>query len=117
MHSYLAIVHVADAPDSNISVSWSARTVTIPTFIRLTSANVFAAQLAVSRLQAIFRTCLLRRMKNTKLDGKPLIDLPEKVVELTRLIFSEEERSVYTQVETRTQNQFNRFLRAGTVLK
>ncbi|KAL1695226.1 SNF2 family N-terminal domain-containing protein [Schizophyllum commune] len=73
--------------------------------------------LAVSRLQAIFRTCLLRRMKNTKLDGKPLIDLPEKVVELTRLIFSEEERSVYTQVETRTQNQFNRFLRAGTVLK
>ncbi|KAL1667297.1 SNF2 family N-terminal domain-containing protein [Schizophyllum commune] len=74
-------------------------------------------QLAVSRLQAIFRTCLLRRMKNTKLDGKPLIDLPEKVVELTRLFFSEEERSVYTQVETKTQNQFNRFLRAGTVLK
>ncbi|KAL1744579.1 SNF2 family N-terminal domain-containing protein [Schizophyllum fasciatum] len=74
-------------------------------------------QVAVIRLQAIFRTCLLRRMKNTKLDGKPLIDLPEKIVELTRLVFSEEERSVYTQVETRTQNQFNRFLRAGTVLK
>ncbi|TRM55791.1 SNF2 family N-terminal domain-containing protein [Schizophyllum amplum] len=73
--------------------------------------------LAVSRVQTIFRTCLLRRMKNTKLDGKPLIELPEKVVELTRLMFSEEERSVYSQVETRTQNQFNRYLRAGTVLK
>jgi len=75
-------------------------------------------------------------MKNSMLDGKRLIELPDKTILLVRLEFSEEEREVYKmvahsnlvfsnvlmecccyQVEARTQANFNRFLRAGTVLK
>lgn len=51
------------------------------------------------------------------LDGKRLIELPPKTVNLEKLKFSPEEREIYAMVETKSQEKFNRFLRAGTVLK
>ena len=51
------------------------------------------------------------------LDGKKLIELPEKEVKLVKLEFSKEEREIYQMVEARSQAKFNRYLRAGTVLK
>ncbi|KAJ3936205.1 MAG: SNF2 superfamily protein [Lentinula lateritia] len=74
-------------------------------------------QLAITRLQAILNIFVLRRKKNSQLDGKVLIDLPTKEITLQRLEFTEEEREIYDAVEKRMQTQFNRFLRAGTVLK
>ncbi|KAJ6631188.1 SNF2 family N-terminal domain-containing protein [Mycena sp. CBHHK59/15] len=74
-------------------------------------------QLAVTRLQAILGMFLIRRMKTTMLDGKRLIELPEKTVELVTLQFSQEERDIYNMVEAAQQAKFNRYLRAGTVLK
>ncbi|KAJ6499605.1 SNF2 superfamily protein [Mycena vitilis] len=74
-------------------------------------------QLAVTRLQAILGLFMMRRMKTTLLDGKRLIELPEKTVELVSLEFSQEERDIYNQVETAQQAKFNRYLRAGSVLK
>ncbi|KAF8970384.1 P-loop containing nucleoside triphosphate hydrolase protein [Flammula alnicola] len=65
--------------------------------------------LAIARLQKVMTTFLLRRKKDSKLDGKNLIELPEKEVLLRKLEFSEEERDIYSM--------FNRYLRAGTVLK
>ena len=56
------------------------------------------AKLAVVRLQAIFSSFLLRRMKNSLLDGKRLIELPKKTVDLVKLEFSQEERDIYTMV-------------------
>ena len=58
----------------------------------------FLAGLAVTRLQAIFGSFLLRRMKNSLLDGKRLIELPKKTVDLVKLEFSQEERDIYTMV-------------------
>lgn len=37
-------------------------------------------------------------MKNSMLDGKRLIELPEKIVMLVKLEFSEEEREIYKMV-------------------
>ena len=68
------------------------------------------------------------------LDGKKLIELPEKKIDITALHFSQEEADIYkmvrpsvplppyapeclVQVEARSQDTFNRYLRAGTVLK
>ena len=75
------------------------------------------AGLAVTRLQAIMNTFLLRRKKDSMLDGKRLIELPEKEIKLIKLEFSKEEREIYQMVEARSQAKFNRYLRAGTVLK
>ena len=76
-----------------------------------------SAGLAVARLQTIMLTFLLRRKKDSMLDGKRLIELPEKEVKLIKLEFSKEEREIYQMVEARSQAKFNRYLRAGTVLK
>ncbi|KAF9486204.1 hypothetical protein BDN70DRAFT_822530 [Pholiota conissans] len=73
--------------------------------------------LAVARLQKVMTTFLLRRKKDSKLDGKNLIELPAKKIELAKLEFSEEEREIYSMVEARSQAKFNRYLREGTVLK
>ncbi|KAF9003233.1 SNF2 family N-terminal domain-containing protein [Cyathus striatus] len=73
--------------------------------------------LAAKRLQAILKLFLLRRKKDSTLDGKRLIELPDKTIDLVKLEFSPEEREIYNMVEARTQAKFNRFLRAGTVLK
>ena len=51
------------------------------------------------------------------LDGKRLIELPQKDVVLHKLDFSPEERDIYRMVEARSQATFNKFLRADTVLK
>ncbi|KAF8632872.1 hypothetical protein AX17_004720 [Amanita inopinata Kibby_2008] len=74
-------------------------------------------KLAVSRLQTVITTFLLRRMKDSTLDGKRLIELPEKKVSLIKLDFSEEEREIYRMVEIKSQAKFNKYLREGTVLK
>ncbi|KAG0702167.1 SNF2 family N-terminal domain-containing protein [Suillus ampliporus] len=74
-------------------------------------------ELASTRLQAIFTSIMLRRKKDSMLDGKRLIELPTKHVEMEKLEFSQEERDIYQMVEARSQARFNRFLRAGTVLK
>ncbi|KAH8116128.1 SNF2 family N-terminal domain-containing protein [Phellopilus nigrolimitatus] len=76
-----------------------------------------SSSVAVRRLQAIFGTCLLRRKKDTLLDGKRLIELPPKDVRLCKLEFTPDERDIYKMVETRSQQVFNKYLRAGTVLK
>lgn len=55
-------------------------------------------KLATDRLQSIFKTTLLRRNKDTVLDGKKLITLPPKTVELVKLEFCSEEREIYKAV-------------------
>ncbi|KAF4616900.1 hypothetical protein D9613_008762 [Agrocybe pediades] len=72
---------------------------------------------AIACLQSVMNTFLLRRKKDSMLNGKKLVELPEKKIELVRLEFSQEERDIYAMVEARSQAKFNRYLRAGTVLK
>ena len=69
-----------------------------PFSFRILTVNLYVADLAVQRLQAIFLTFMIRRMKDSMLDGKRLIELPEKNVELVRLEFTAEERDVYKMV-------------------
>ena len=50
--------------------------------------------MAGSRAQAILRPILLRRTKNSTLDGEPLLQLPAKEIEIVKLQFTQEERDV-----------------------
>jgi len=56
------------------------------------------AELASTRLQAIFTLVMLRRKKDSMLDGKRLVELPTKHVEIEKLEFSQEEREIYQMV-------------------
>ncbi|KAK8642132.1 hypothetical protein V6N13_011491 [Hibiscus sabdariffa] len=68
-----------------------------------------------TKLQAILQTIMLRRTKGTLLDGKPIINLPPKVIELKKVEFTEEERDFYSRLETDSRAQFKEYAAAGTV--
>lgn len=56
---------------------------------------------------------MLRRHKESELNGRRLLELPPKTEELVELDFSPEERMIYDSVETRMRIKFNHFLRQG----
>lgn len=63
-------------------------------------------KLAATRVQAILKTCSIRRNKDTELNGVRLLTLPEKTVEVEELVFTEEEREMYNAIERRMQVSF-----------
>ncbi|KAJ7058180.1 SNF2 family DNA-dependent ATPase [Mycena amicta] len=75
------------------------------------------APLAGNRAQVILKPLMLRRTKQSTLEGEPILKLPPKEIELVKLRFSDEEREIYDTFEKRTKIRLNRFIRAGTVVK
>uniref|UniRef100_A0A1J3JUT9 Putative SWI/SNF-related matrix-associated actin-dependent regulator of chromatin subfamily A member 3-like 2 n=1 Tax=Noccaea caerulescens TaxID=107243 RepID=A0A1J3JUT9_NOCCA len=67
------------------------------------------------KLQAVLRAIMLRRTKGTLLDGKPIIYLPPKKLNLSKVDFSVEERSFYVKLEADSRSQFKAYKDAGTV--
>ncbi|KAJ7145709.1 SNF2 family N-terminal domain-containing protein [Mycena epipterygia] len=75
------------------------------------------APLAGNRAQMILKSLLLRRTKNSTLEGEPILTLPPKDIEIVKLQFSEEERELYDSFEKRTKIRLNKFIRDGTLVK
>ncbi|KAH7912078.1 SNF2 family N-terminal domain-containing protein [Hygrophoropsis aurantiaca] len=73
--------------------------------------------LAALRAQEILKPLLLRRTKISKLEGKPILQLPPKDIELMKLEFSKDERELYDTFEKRSHIRINRFLKSRTLLK
>ncbi|XP_010508345.1 PREDICTED: helicase-like transcription factor CHR27 [Camelina sativa] len=67
------------------------------------------------KLQAVLKTIMLRRTKGTLFDGKPIINLPPKKVNLSKVEFSVEERSFYRKLEADSRSQFKAYAAAGTL--
>eukprot|EP01117_Protostelium_nocturnum_P010843 TRINITY_DN3910_c0_g1_i2.p1 TRINITY_DN3910_c0_g1~~TRINITY_DN3910_c0_g1_i2.p1 ORF type:complete len:1477 (+),score=578.58 TRINITY_DN3910_c0_g1_i2:294-4433(+) len=69
------------------------------------------------RVRTLLKTCLLRRMKTTEINGKPILELPPKHEALRHDVFSPEEMDFYKALETSAQVQFDKYLKAGTAVK
>ncbi|WPG99086.1 putative helicase, Zinc finger, RING-type, Zinc finger, RING/FYVE/PHD-type [Acrodontium crateriforme] len=72
---------------------------------------------AMKRLQALCKAIMLRRTKRSKFEGQPILILPERINEIDNPTFDDDERMFYEALEQRTQLQFNKYLKAGTVGK
>lgn len=72
---------------------------------------------AMRKLQAVLKAILLRRVKTSLIDGKPIITLPEKREEIQHVIFDEDQQAFYSALETKSRLQFNRYIKADTVGK
>ena len=81
----------------------------------LKGSSQYAKDQAMRKLQALLKAILLRRTKKSMIDGKPILDLPERTTEKQHAVFSEDEEAFYRALETQTQLQFNKYLKAGTV--
>lgn len=69
----------------------------------------------MQQLQVLLKAVLLRRTKTSKIDGRPILQLPPRITEKVHAVFSEDERQLYDALEARTQIQFNKYLQAGSV--
>ncbi|KAI0270502.1 P-loop containing nucleoside triphosphate hydrolase protein [Gloeopeniophorella convolvens] len=87
------------------------------TIILYAKVQVHDALLAGARAQEILKPILLRRTKESKLEGKPLLTLPPKTVEIETLQFSEEERMIYDDFERQAKIRVNKYIREGTIVK
>lgn len=67
------------------------------------------------KLQALLKAILLRRTKKSQIDGKSILDLPERTTEQRHAAFSDDELAFYQALETHTQLTFNKYLKANTV--
>jgi SNF2 family DNA or RNA helicase len=83
----------------------------------LGSAHAFARSRAMTKLQGLIRAVMLRRTKYSTLDGRPIITIPERLSETANVKFSEDEQEFYAALESKTQLQFNKYLKQGSVMK
>lgn len=81
--------------------------------LRGTSSNM--QQRAMKQLQALLRSLLLRRTKKSEIDGRPILNLPQRITEQQHVVFSDDEANFYRSLESRTQLVINKYLRAGTI--
>lgn len=69
------------------------------------------------KLQALFRSFTLRRTKDSRLDGKPIIQLPPRTDKPSFVLFNDEQQEFYKALEVQQQLTFNKYLRNGAVMK
>lgn len=81
----------------------------------LKSYNPDQKDRAMQKFQALLKAILLRRTKKSQIDGKPILELPPRTTNQEHAVFSEDEEAVYRALESQTQLQFNRYLKAGSV--
>ncbi|EIM22768.1 hypothetical protein WALSEDRAFT_44505 [Wallemia mellicola CBS 633.66] len=73
---------------------------------------------AIELIQVIMSSCLLRREKNMKdSDGKPIVTLPKKFVNIVKLEFSPEERQIYNAIYKKAKRKFDALSHKGMLLK
>jgi len=78
---------------------------------KLWKAQVEKARNGKDRLNVLMQTLLLRRTKaDVGIDGKPIVNLPEKLVETHLIDLSEDEWRVYDKVFAQSKEVFERFL-------
>ncbi|KAM3543822.1 hypothetical protein ARSEF1564_003267 [Beauveria bassiana] len=70
---------------------------------------------AMSKLRALLKAIMLRRKKNSMLDGKPILELPTKTEMVVYAELSADERDYYNQLEKKAQVLFSKYLREGSV--
>ncbi|KAK3395546.1 SNF2 family N-terminal domain-containing protein [Sordaria brevicollis] len=81
------------------------------------SAKQIEKSNAMKQLQALLKAIMLRRMKTTVIDGKPILNLPPKVEHIVHVQFSPDEHDFYKKLDARTQITYGRYVRNNTVGK
>ncbi|RXM27412.1 Helicase-like transcription factor [Acipenser ruthenus] len=68
------------------------------------------------RLQALIKSITLRRTKASKINGRPVVELPERKVFIQHITLSEEEKQLYESVRKEGRTVIGRYFSEGSVL-
>ncbi|KAJ5138312.1 SNF2-related protein, partial [Penicillium bovifimosum] len=69
----------------------------------------------MKQLRVLVKSVCLRRTKTSTIDGQPILQLPNKIINKVHVVFDERESQVYEELNANTQRQINRYLDAGTL--
>ncbi|PSC70181.1 SNF2 family DNA-dependent ATPase [Micractinium conductrix] len=72
------------------------------------SAGGAAAQRGFKRLQAVLKGVMLRRTKQSQLNGKPIIDLPPRLTATVKTQLTPAERDFYNRLKEEASTEFRR---------
>lgn len=72
---------------------------------------------AMLRLQTLVKSLILRRNKDSHLDGQRIIDLEERTDVEVYVEFDEDQKAFYEALVHRQRLKFNKYLKAGTVMR
>lgn len=72
---------------------------------------------AMTNFQVVLKATTLRRTKDSKLDGEPIVKLPNKTEVIVHVIMQEEERKFYDELAKDTKVTINEYIRKGTLGK
>ncbi|KAF9691927.1 hypothetical protein EKO04_009833 [Ascochyta lentis] len=70
---------------------------------------------AMQRVQVLLKSLMLRRQKDSLVDGHIVCKLPPKHLSKEPVEFSDEEMEIYKALETKSQLQLNKYLEKGTL--
>jgi hypothetical protein len=79
------------------------------------STNIATRKKALKRVQILLRSVMLRRQKDSQVDGKPISVLPPKHTIIDNVDFEDEEHALYKALETKSQLQLNKYIEKGAV--
>ncbi|KAH8112239.1 P-loop containing nucleoside triphosphate hydrolase protein [Phellopilus nigrolimitatus] len=68
---------------------------------------------AMKRLQVVLKAVMLRRKKDTVLNGKPIVELPDRKINIVTCLFDVDERDFYSAIESKVELTLNKFLKNG----
>jgi SNF2 family DNA or RNA helicase len=71
----------------------------------------------MKRLQVVLKAIMLRRTKETVIDGKPILELPARIVDVLACEFDDDERQFYSALEDKTTQTFEKLVMRGDVMK
>lgn len=77
----------------------------------LTSKNETIAKQATKKIQALLTAIMLRRTKDSQIDGRAILQLPEKHNIVNDVVMNEAERDHYTELETGVQKALQRIIK------
>ena len=60
---------------------------------------------------------MLRRKKTDAINGGPLLELPNRTIEVVPCDFNNEEREFYNALENKIEEAMEKFIKAGDVMK
>jgi len=72
---------------------------------------------ALVKLRQLMKVIALRRTKTQLIDGKPIVQLPEKSIFMNYIELSPEERDIYKAVSEKGKVTIGKYMKAGTLLK
>ena len=68
-------------------------------------------------LQGVLELILLRRTKDQRIGGVPIVSLPPRIIKLHAFEFREEESDFYQSLWSQSKTKFNDYINTGSVLK